>query len=313
MRGVKEAVTVNVVLAVVDFLSQLALVVAGVVPGARPRAADPQHRATSAPRRRSADFLIAIPIGTVAYTGIETISNMAGEARDEAKTIPAAIKRVMYRRVRDLLHAAVGGAVGAARASATRTERTARRCSASPKEDGGYATDPILGIVENMDLGAIQGAAETYVAVLAVTILVAATNAGVLGVSRLVYSMGIHRQMPDGLRRLHPRFRTPYIGILVFSALACVALLPGPGEFLGSIYAFGAMLSFSMAHLAVIRLRRDAARTSPRPYRSPGACASAGTSCRRSRSSGLAGTVLVVPGHQRARPDGRRPSRASRG
>ncbi len=41
------------------------------------------------------DFLIAIPIGMVAYTGIETISNMAGEARDEAKTIPAAIKRVM--------------------------------------------------------------------------------------------------------------------------------------------------------------------------------------------------------------------------
>ena len=41
------------------------------------------------------DFLIAIPLGTVAYTGIETISNMAGEAKDEAKTIPAAIKRVM--------------------------------------------------------------------------------------------------------------------------------------------------------------------------------------------------------------------------
>jgi APA family basic amino acid/polyamine antiporter len=56
--------------------------------------------------------------------------------------------------------------------------------------------------------------------------------------------------MPDGLRRLHPHFRTPYIGILVFSALACAALLPGQAEFLGLIYAFGAMLSFSMAHLA---------------------------------------------------------------
>ena len=95
------------------------------------------------------------------------------------------------------------------------------------KEDGGFASDPILGTVKNMELGAFQSGAEIYVAVLAVTILVAATNAGVLGVSRLVYSMGMHRQMPDGLRRLHPHFRTPYLGILVFSALACVALLPG--------------------------------------------------------------------------------------
>ena len=40
------------------------------------------------------DFILAIPIGMIAYTGIETISNMAEEARDEIKTIPAAIKRV---------------------------------------------------------------------------------------------------------------------------------------------------------------------------------------------------------------------------
>jgi APA family basic amino acid/polyamine antiporter len=91
----------------------------------------------------------------------------------------------------------------------------------------------------------------------------------VLGVSRLVYSMGMHRQMPDGLRRLHPHFRTPYLGILVFSGLACVALLPGQAEFLGLIYAFGAMLSFSMAHLALIRLRVIAPDVA-RPYRSPG-------------------------------------------
>ena len=36
------------------------------------------------------DFVIAIPVGMIAYTGIETISNMAEEARDEAHTIPAA-------------------------------------------------------------------------------------------------------------------------------------------------------------------------------------------------------------------------------
>src|SRR3712207_6989960 len=100
-----------------------------------------------------------------------------------------------------------------------------------------------------------QGFGETYVGVLAVTILIAATNAGVLGVSRLTYSMGVYRQLPDAMRRLHPKFRTPHVGILTFSAIACLTLLPGQASFLGSIYAFGAMLSFSMAHAALIRLR----------------------------------------------------------
>ena len=73
------------------------------------------------------------------------------------------------------------------------------------EEDGGYAGDPILGVVKQLDLGALQSAGEIYVGVLAATILFIATNAGIIGVSRLVYSMGLHRQLPDGLRRLHPQ------------------------------------------------------------------------------------------------------------
>ena len=67
---------------------------------------------------------------------------------------------------------------------------------ARSKEEGGYADDPILGVVENMDLGALQGAAEVYVGILAATILFIATNAGLIGVSRLTYSMGQHRHVP---------------------------------------------------------------------------------------------------------------------
>ena len=47
-------------------------------------------------------------------------------------------------------------------------------------------------------------------------ILLIATNAGLIGVSRLTYSMGQHRQLPEGLRQVHPRYRTPYIAILIF-------------------------------------------------------------------------------------------------
>ena len=73
------------------------------------------------------------------------------------------------------------------------------------EEQGGYAGDPILGVVKQIDLGPLQNVGEIYVGLLAATILFLATNAGLIGVSRLVYSMGIHRQLPDRLRQLHPQ------------------------------------------------------------------------------------------------------------
>ena len=60
-----------------------------------------------------------------------------------------------------------------------------------------YAGDPILGIVKNMDLGVLQTVAQYYVGVLAATILLIASNAGIIGVSRLTYSMGQHQQLPE--------------------------------------------------------------------------------------------------------------------
>src|SRR6185295_15959577 len=102
-----------------------------------------------------------------------------------------------------------------------------------PEDEGGFAGDPVLGVVKHFDLGALQHAAELYVGILAATILLIAANAGIIGVSRLVYSMGIHRQMPDQLRRLHPKYRTPWIGIVVFAVVAILITLPGKAEFLG--------------------------------------------------------------------------------
>src|SRR5204862_93459 len=73
--------------------------------------------------------------------------------------------------------------------------------------------------------------------------------------SRLTYSMGQHSQLPERLRALHPKYRTPYIAIIVFGVIAIVTIIPGQADFLGKMYAFGAMLSFTIAHLAVIKLR----------------------------------------------------------
>jgi len=203
----------------------------------------------------------------IAYTGIETISNMAEEARDETRTVPRAIRGVVIAVF------AIYAALPLVALSALPVHRDAAghysTLLGTSEANGGFAGDPVLGIVKHLHLGALQSAGEIYVGLLAATILFIAANAGIIGASRLVYSMGLHRQVPDRLSRLHPRFSTPWVGILLFGGIACLTIIPGKAVFLGNLYAFGAMLSFTMAHLSVIRLRmREPDR--PRPYRGPG-------------------------------------------
>jgi basic amino acid/polyamine antiporter, APA family len=258
--GVKESAGVNVFLALADFFTQLLLVVLGMVLVFSPDTLVDNVHLWSTPTLT--DFLIAIPVGMVAYTGIETISNMAEEARDYVHTIPRGIGGVVVAVF------AIYAFLPAVALSALPVEN-GETLLAQPSEEGGYADDPILGVVENLDLGALQGAAEVYVGILAATILFIATNAGMIGVSRLTYSMGQYRQLPERLRVLHPKFRTPYVAIVVFGLVACVTILPGQAELLGTIYAFGAMLSFTIAHLAVIALRVKQP-DAERPWRGPG-------------------------------------------
>ena len=274
--GVKESTGVNVLLAAVDFLTQLLLVIIGIVLVLSPETIIDNVELGVAPTWK--DFLLAIPIGMIAYTGIETISNMAEEAKDESRTIPASINRVrlavfaIYFTLPAVSLSALPVTVVSPGDEALKAEgvEVGDHVTALglPEEAGGYAGDPILGVVKALDLGPLQTAGEIYVGLLAATILFLATNAGLIGVSRLVYSMGIHRQVPDELRQLHRRYNTPWLGILVFAGVAVLTLLPGQATFLGNMYAFGAMLSFTIAHLSVIRLRRTMA-DHPRPYRGP--------------------------------------------
>ena len=252
--GVEEAAGLNIFLALADFMTQVLLVIVGIALVFSPSTLVDNIDFGRYPTW--GDFLVSIPVAMVAYTGIETISNMAEEAKDFGRTIPRAVGGVV------VAVAAIYAFLPAVALSAMpvvngRTELADR-----------YAGDPVLGLVENLQLGVLQHPAEIYVGILAATILFIATNAGLIGVSRLTYSMGQYRHLPEGLRQLHPRFRTPYVAIIVFGFIACIAILPGQADFLGTIYAFGAMLSFTMAHLSVVALRMKQPDVE-RPWRGP--------------------------------------------
>jgi APA family basic amino acid/polyamine antiporter len=138
-----------------------------------------------------------------------------------------------------------------------------------PPSRGGYQNDPVLGIISHLGLSTgLRHVLRYYVGVLAATILFIATNAGLIGISRLSWSLAEHRQLPSVFSRLHPRFRTPWFTIVTFSVFAAILLIPGNTDFLGNLYSYGAMLSFTTAHAAVIALRiKDPDRE--RPYRMP--------------------------------------------
>jgi APA family basic amino acid/polyamine antiporter len=112
-------------------------------------------------------------------------------------------------------------------------------------------------VVDNLGLtGFFLDAIRIYVGVLAATILFIATNAGVIGASRITYAMASYRQLPEIFRRIHPRFKTPWVALVFFAGFVSIlTLLPGRVDFLGTMYSFGAMLSFTIAHVSLVVLR----------------------------------------------------------
>ncbi len=260
IRGIGESTRVNIFLAVTDLLTQIALVGLGAALVLHPDLLVNQVHLGTAPTY--SELLFAVSISMIAYTGIETVSNMAEEARDPGADVPRTVNLVLI--------AVLGIFAGISIVSMSALPVTQDAAGHYSTQLGTtFKDDPVLGIVSALHLsGTIETVARYYIGVLAATILIIATNAGLIGISRLSWSLAEHRQLPGAFSRLHRRYRTPWFTISFFSVIAVVLLVPGETDFLGNLYSFGAMLSFTVAHVSIIGLRlRDPDRD--RPYRAP--------------------------------------------
>lgn len=135
----------------------------------------------------------------------------------------------------------------------------------------GWARDPVAGIAAHLPSKTLQSIFAPLVAVLAASILLTATNAGLLGISRLSFNLSSHKQLPAALGRIHHRFKTPYIAIILICVVAFLVLTPGfadPSFFadLGALYVFGSLLCFALAHAAILGLRIKKPDM-PRPFK----------------------------------------------
>ena len=242
--GIRLSSRLNITLVILDILTQLTVAVLGILLIINiPNLIHNVHWGTAPTLNQ---LLFGISISMVAYTGIETVSNLAGESRNPGKDLLRTVLLVFATVI--VLYSLLSMTALSAYPvhqidNHWVTELTQR-----------FLKDPIMGIAYAMP-AAIKEILSFWVAILAVTILTIATNAGIIGSSRLAYFMGTRQQLPSALSSIQPRFRVPSRAIILFSGIASLMIMLGRVTILADLYAFGAMLAYTMAHVSIIALR----------------------------------------------------------
>jgi basic amino acid/polyamine antiporter, APA family len=217
-------------------------------------------------------LLFSLALATLAYTGLETVANLASETREPGRTLPRS------------LFAGIGAVVLVSVAIAA-IGISAYPAHPDPAGPGGYASDlgttwlraPIVGIAEAFG-GSLPGWAvdslRVFLGVTGAIILVATVSTSLSGAGRLAYSMGQRAMLPRAFGRLNQRTLIAPISIASGATIAVIILVAASFagrevRFLASLYSFGALLAFTAAQLAVIRLRFSEPDLR-RPFRVPG-------------------------------------------
>ena len=200
------------------------------------------------------DLIFAFGVATVVFTGLESAAGLSGEV---------AIGR---RGLRRLVAAACGAVmviyVGIAAVAVSSLPM------ASGSVSGHWIEAPMLSVAGAFDDHWNTSAVKYVIAAAAAATLIAGANSAMLGLSRLAYSLATNRQIPSAVGRLHPKRSTPYVVIVIAAVLAAGLVVTEDADFLVGIFAFGALLGLTIAHLAVCVLRyREPERD--RPYRMP--------------------------------------------
>jgi basic amino acid/polyamine antiporter, APA family len=201
-------------------------------------------------------LVFALTIAVIAFTSLESASGLSGEVRISRP----GLKRLVWSTTATVGFLYVGIALVAVTSLPVHNGHTLLATR--------YLNAPMVGIVERVHPHWLGQGLMYLVGALATVTLLAAANSAMLGLSRLAYSLSTNRQIPSGLGRLHPLRSTPYVLIILAGLIAAGLVATENLDFLVGIYAFGAMLAFTIAHLSICRLRYTEAERD-RPYRVP--------------------------------------------
>jgi APA family basic amino acid/polyamine antiporter len=252
--------SLGILVPALDLITQLLLVVLGFALVFSPDALTHGTSLGTSPSWH--DLLFALPLAMLAYTGLETVANLAEEARRPSVDMPRTLTGVIVVVVTVYVAIAV----------------VALSAFPGPQTELGttWLRSPLLGVATAIGQelpNVLEDALKFFVGVSGVVVLMAAITTSISGFSRLAYSLGEHGQLPHAYGRLHRRTLVSPQAIssaaVIASAIVIAsAFVPRDVTFLASVFSFGVLLAFTAAQLAVIRLR-IAEPDLPRPYRAP--------------------------------------------
>jgi APA family basic amino acid/polyamine antiporter len=215
----------------------------------------------------------ALPVAMLAYTGLETVANLAAETREPGKTLP----RSFFAGIGATVLVSFGVAVVGLSAFPAHVDRDG---------PGGYASNlgttwlraPLVGIAEALDGHVSHGyvdAIRIFVGLTGTLILIAALTTSFSGAGRIAHTLGRHDMIPHAFGTINRRTQlvAPIsivsAGAIAAALLVLAAVAGAQVRFLGSLYSFGVLLTFTAAQLAVIKLRFREPELE-RPFRAPG-------------------------------------------
>jgi APA family basic amino acid/polyamine antiporter len=189
------------------------------------------------------DVIFALGVATVVFTGLESAAGVSAEVTASR----ASLKRLIGSATVVVMVVYVGIGLVAMTAFPVTNGTT--------ELSGRYLEAPVLGIADAFDTDWLATVFKYTISVAATATLIAASNSAMLGLSRLAYSLSRNRQIPSALGRLHPTRSTPFVLIIMAAVIAGALIVPENLDFLVGIYAFGALLGLTIAHLSIISLR----------------------------------------------------------
>jgi APA family basic amino acid/polyamine antiporter len=246
------------VLALADIALQLAVIVVGALAVLHPdRLVDQVHLFTDPSVK---DIVYASVIAMLAYAGIEAASDLA----PDIDVHPRDLKRIVS------LGAVAVPLVYAGMAAIALMAVPVVAGPGGPETALGneFVENPVLGVVSAYHPAWVADTMRWVVALVAAPVLFWASTTAMLGVSRHIYTLAINRQIPSWLGKLNARYATPHVAIALSGLIAIGLVVPTDVKLLAGLYAFGAMLAITIAHLSILRLR-VAEPELPRPFRVP--------------------------------------------
>ncbi|MBK5219069.1 MAG: amino acid permease [Thermoleophilia bacterium] len=246
-------------LALADLFLQLAVIVVGLLVVMHPDRLTAELELFTDPSFK--DIVYAGVVAMLAYAGIEAASDLAPDIK---------VSRADLKRVASLGAIAVPLVYAGMAAIALMAVPVVAGPQGPETALGStFVEEPVLGVVSAFHPLWVADTMRWTVMLIAVPVLFWAANTSMLGVSRHIYTLAINRQIPSWLGKLERRKATPYVAIVICGVIALGLVIPTNVKLLAGIYAFGATLAITIAHLSIIRLRVGKP-DKDRPFKIPG-------------------------------------------